>query len=372
MPEVAPLAAVALLIAAPLDAADWSRADPDTPGVYVATGQAWPSEDDMSFRWSGLRIIPRYATVELIATKEFVPNTLTNSFGLKESGDGRVVPFEYSLSEVWSAVEDDPTVVGVVPVGYLERGGVPDVAGLIQIDGKGPQQIMHAPPLTAVYCLDTPRDQPRATEFQWAYNFAIEYDVRLAYTYSPDLSAVQFEGEGISGNRLRREFSACEDKIQAGPRILEPRRREGANGLKDRRSKDILRDDEGNRTRTRRTILVYDLSGDLTFLTTHDVAKLGELADLTSDARFYRRTPAQCARAEAKASGGEGERDPQTGRAAIRSQSCEYWAMVLTSFEHSGLIIRRRPDAPPIRVGRTDSMIGAALIIRSRRPAPVN
>ena len=105
--------------------------------------------------WSALRVSQAEVEIELVATREFVPNNLPNEFGLKRNvSDNVLLPFQFSLDEVWEAAKDDPSVIGVVPVGYLERGGVPDVAGLFQIDGSGQSQVMHAPPLTAIYCLD--------------------------------------------------------------------------------------------------------------------------------------------------------------------------------------------------------------------------
>ena len=181
------------------------------------------------------------------------------------------------------------------------------------------------------------------------------------------MTAVLFGADGApGGDQLRDEFIECADKIQVGPRILEPRRRLGENKLEDRLSKDIDRDDEHFGILTRRTIMIYDLANFLTFLTTHDEdVTLRQLAEMTSDRSFYQADPTQCAEVERKV-GAEGTWDPNAGKRKTRSKSCEYWAVVLTSFEHAGMIFRGDVSAAPHRIGSTDSMIGAALIIRFR------
>lgn len=324
-------------------------------------------------RWSGFRFNGRYTELSLVEVGPLIDQRSGTGAvsDVKQNADGTVSTFDYSLNEVWDLISADPNVIAVIPVGYLERGGVPQIAGLIRVDGEDRNPLMHAPTLTNLFCLDNElRRQRRGlvgeSASQWAYTYPVAYDQSLKYQYVDGLSAVVLDQEGYSSQLQEAEFNACENMIQSGPRIIEPRRRPGENGLDDRRSSEIFLNDDVWELIATRTVMAFDLSGNITIMSSHGPSRLEFFADALESPNFYRSSPKNCQAVELR-SGGDGPLDAQGERTA-RTKACEYWAIALTSFEHSGFILRTSidPTEPPLKFGSVDRTIPAALVLRSR------
>ncbi len=342
--------------------------------IYTTNNQVGDAGSvETGMNWSGFRFGGRETVLSLIEVGPLVDSRLGTSplSDVKRNEDGSVSTFDYSLQEVWDVVSTDLNVIAVIPVGYLERGGIPQIAGLIRIDGKNKNPLMHAPTLTNVFCLDNilrreSRGLVGPEVAQWHYTYPVRYDARKKYQYVSGLSAVVLDQEGYSAQVQENEFEACENLIQSGPRIIEPRRRLGENGLVDRRSTEIRINDQEWGYRASRTVLSFDLRGELTVMSSRGPAKLSYFADVIENPGFYRSSPSNCQKEEMK-SGGDGPTNA-SGKRTPRTKACEYWAIGLTSFEHSGFILRTsaNPNAKPYKFGMVDRTIPSALVLRKR------
>ena len=360
-------------LATPGNATDW-KATSFAGVIYTTDNQIGDSGDvERGMNWSGFRFGGHETELSLVEVGPLIlaQTVSPNASDLKENDDGSVSTFDYSLQEVWDLVSTDPNVIAAIPVGYLERGGVPQIAGLIRIDGEDKNPLMHAPTLTNVFCLDNElRREGRGlvgpNAGQWYYTYPVAYESAKKYQYVDGLSAVVLDQEGYSPQVQANEFKACKNLIQSGPRIIEPRRRPGESGLDDRRSKEIRLNDEEWGYRATRTVMSFDLRGDLTIISSRGPAKLSFFADVVENPSFYGTSATNCQAAEMK-SGGDGPIDA-AGKRTARTKACEYWTIGLTSFEHSGFIIRTSsdPDVRPYTFGRVDRTIPSALVLRKR------
>ncbi len=348
------LTVAALSFAAPANAETvWSSL---YPGVDVARQQSFTSSEDEEIRWSGIRIRTGNAQIELVETQQFLERRISSEAGGKlVSGDqsGLISSFGYSLDEIWAEVQADSDVKAVVPIGYVEESGNPQVAGFFKRLGIVRNPLMNAPNLTAVFCLNaeafrTTRNPERTiTETGVApYLFDVKTTETRQYQYVQGLDRLELQ-EHYGDGRIRQYFNSCRDAIQVGPKVIFPRRQEllagqepSLSGTRRSVDTDYFR---GGRN-AYRTYFLWDLRGDITIITTHTRSSLDVVWELASNRDFFRGN-ASCRGADEL------------------SQACEYWAVALTSFEHSGLIYR---DAAGNRVPlrRTDSVIPAALLIR--------
>ena len=369
-----------------LFAYEWKKTE--TEGLRLSLGQKTgnPESADSGMRWSAFRIDEiSKMHLSLIDVEDFMNNKLASNLRdpLWKNSSGKLSTLKYSLSELWSQLAHDDNVVAVVPVGYLESGGVPQIAGMLRIGGHERNPLMHAPTLTSIFCIDNKARRERVNAnrlkkgeqpitHQWTYTFPVQYNSHFNYKYVKDFSGVAFNLEGPTPINQRIDFKACEDMVQVGPRIIEPRKRKGKNGLRDRRSDEIEKNDEIWKISVPRTILAFDLAQNLTVMTSLGPSKLSFFADVIEDSMFYySATPQSCAAAE-RSVGGDGEVNSD-GHRSIRSKSCEYWAVALTSFEHSGFIVRPSANEmnSEIKIGSTDSTIPAAIIVKKKEAIPI-
>ena len=325
-------------------------------GVDVARYQSFTSTEGEKIQWSGIRIRTGNAQLELVDTQQFLERRISSEAGGKVISGGQsdlISSFGYSLDEIWSEVQTDPDVKAVVPIGYVEESGNPQVAGLFKRLGVIRNPLMNAPNMTAVFCLNaeafrkTKNPERTITETGVApYLFDVKTTESRRYQYLQGLDRLELQ-EHYGDERIREYFNSCRDAIQVGPKVIFPRRQELLAGQEPslagtRRSVDTDYFRDGRNTY--RTYFIWDLRGDITILTTHTRSSLDVVWELASDRDFFRGN-VSCPGADEL------------------SRACEYWAVALTSFEHSGLIYRDAAGNPvPLR--RTDSVIPAALVIR--------
>ena len=370
-------------------------------------GDFWQVNDNLftsqidasrEFIWSGIKFSPQKVTMEMVDVQQYLESendTFASGEKINDAGTG-FSSIQYSLEEVWHTVSADIDVLAVAPLGYLEQKGIPQIAGFFKNGGETLNPIFNAKNLTALLCMDSPafsfthQSPPDQTEIsatispsrpQAPYLFSITYDERRPFTYlsglsaidpndlSPDdLSAEDLSGLPISGqtnlsaidlqetylsDRILRFFESCPDMVQVGPKIVFPRKQEPVSvSNPSRKSRDVTIFED--QRPAYRTVFSWDLSGQITIITTKHPVKLEELWELVSSNEFYR----------GRTCSGS---DPHK-----ISLGCEYWAVVMTSFEHSGLIVRSHATEAPQFIRNTDSTIPAALIIsKSRKVAPV-
>lgn len=310
-------------------------------GSYVTAGEA-------QGYWMGLQLKPDRTSIQLVAVSDFIYSNGDIREGLiRNTETGAISPITFSLTEVWQSVSDDPTVVAVVPVGYLIQEGVPRLAGYLEVSGRELEPLFNAPQLTAIYCVSS-RAFMEAVEFvdftwQVPYLFAIDFPNEASRFRAADLEkALVFDLEEDKADQPAY-FSSCKNQVQIGPRIIEPRGIGAEDNPQNRLSNDIFRFDGGRPTR--RTVITWARNNWLSLISTSEATSLKSLGETISSPVFYASTSPTCG--------------------AGRSLSCEFWAAVATSYEHSGMIVRT-PGGRVHRVGETNSTIGAALIIRSR------
>ncbi|KPA22289.1 hypothetical protein shim_05670 [Shimia sp. SK013] len=326
-------------------------------GVDIAKQQLFISSEGEELSWSGIRIRTGHAQLQLIDTKSFLERlNLSKAGGKSVSGvsSGLISTFGYSLDEVWFEVESDRDVKAVVPIGYVEESGSPQIAGFFKKADSVRNPLMNAPNLTSVFCLNAETfrasNKPDETVFQTGvapYLFDVETRQSGLYQYLDGQESLDLL-EDLSPGRLQGYFDSCQDAVQVGPKVAFPRRQEVTRGREPslagtRRSADtdVFR---GGR-KAYRTYFSWDLRGDITIFTTLSRASLDTVWELISDRDFYRDN------ADCSSSG------------ITLSKACEYWVVALTSFEHSGLIYRDKDgQGQPVR--RTDSVVPAALVVR--------
>lgn len=323
----------------------WER---HSANVYIETQGKLPASGQSESGWLGIQVRPDRSHVELVQVSDFLfRNADLNGNLVRDSDSGNFSPIRYSLDELWDAVQADQDVVAVVPMGYLVQAGVPRVAGYLEIAGREQGPLFNAPQLTAIYCAQSRAFMEAVgfMDFSWQvpYLFAIDFPTEAAKYRTSDLeSALVFDLDEDRADQPAY-FASCQEQIQLGPRILEPRSIGSDNLLPGRLSQDVVVRDR--QAMTRRTVITWARNNWLSIVSTTEPAKLRGLADLISSSEFYEHPTVTCG----------------TGR----SISCEFWAVVATSFEHSGIILRDA-SGQVFRTGETSSTIGAALIIRTR------
>ena len=325
-------------------------------GVDVARNQSFISAQGEKLQWSGIRIITGNAQLELVDTQQFLERRISSEAGGKiVSGDdsGLISSFGYSLDEIWVEIQADSDVKAVVPIGYIEESGSPQVAGFFKRFGVIRNPLMSAPNLTAVFCLNAEAfrtsNNPERTLTETGvapYLFDVKAQDSRRYQYLKGLDQLELK-EHYADDRIQKYFDSCRDAVQVGPKVVFPRRQELLAGHEPslagtRRSVDT--DYFRGGRNAYRTYFIWDLRGDITIVTTHTRSSLDVVWELVSNRDFFR------------------SNESCRGLDDL-SQACEYWAVALTSFEHSGLIYR--DDAGErVSLQRTDSIIPAALIIR--------
>jgi len=318
---------------------------PVSPGINPDTGEP---DIDRDFLWTGIEFDPRHVRWDLVSVSEF----LNDNYDGKQLASGTEYRSrEDSLLDVWDAAQsvyNNP--IAVVPVGYLETRGFPQVAGFLRLNGEQQNPLMSAKNLTAVLCSHSEefRIEKSGPEGQNVpYLFKVNYDNRIPYRYTNDFSLVELRENSNSG-RIERFFIGCEDAVQVGPYVAFPRMQEPVSetGPPTRRSSDV--DVFEAQPEAFRTVLVYSLSGKISVITTLNKTKLEEIWELISSDGYY----------NSSCNNGAGDPDEL-------SIGCEYWAVVLTSFEHSGIIFRNAFDSEETSVRNTRSVIPTALVFRT-------
>ncbi|MFV2054213.1 hypothetical protein [Aliiroseovarius sp. YM-037] len=333
--------AMATMTHATVADADWAEVGQN---IWINGGDQVAEVD-----FAAVRFKPNAVNLSLLEMNSFLNRRFSTAAGLRiNTTTGSSKSIAYSLREVWELVGDDPNVVAVVPVGYLESAGRPQIAGFMRLRDQDQNPLMSAPNLTALYCLDNDawrerQGRTKEDSGQIPYLFAVDFAPGSAFRYLPSLTTLNEEGR--SDGRISGDLDSCENVVQIGPRIIDPRRLSVEVSPRNRVALDVIKDD---RPPQPRVVVSWDLTGHLTFTIIAKPVNLRSVAEMVADAGFYGTTDA-CSQ----------DADPDN-----RSASCEYWAAALTSFEHAGMIIRDGADAEPQIVGQVDTMIPAAIVVR--------
>jgi len=317
-------------------------------GIPLVNGQ------DGNVNYHRIRLSPSEFEVQLVEVRPFLNQSLNITKQTIVSAQGLASTAVYSLREVWDAVYQDPSVVAVVPVGYLESAPDPQIAGYLELGGRRVNPLMNAPNLDAIYCVDNQQFRqsstgvPTPTTAQKPYLFAVTYSPKRPYQYMQNLESVL--NEWPSDSRFDDYFNrGCLDKVQVGPRILNPRQVENQvaqAGIQNRYAPAAI--NEIPEDARARVVISFDLRGKTSITLFPQRTPLLTIAKIISAPAFY---DGRC-----------------QDTADNRSQSCEYWAAALTSFEHAGMIARLE-GGEVVGFGNTNTTIPAVLIIR-RRAAP--
>jgi len=340
--------ALALILAAILLQAPFATAQNTPLGIPLVSAR----EDNANYH--RIRLNPSEYEVQLVEVRPYLTQSLNITKQTIVSEQGLASTAVYSLREVWDAVYQDPRVVAVVPVGYLESAPDPQIAGYLELGGRRANPLMNAPNLDAIYCVDNQQFRQSGTGTQTPstdqkpYLFVVTYSPKRPYQYMQNLQTVL--NEWPSDSRFDDFFnSGCLDMVQVGPRILNPRQVDNQvarGGIHNRYAPEAI--NENPEDARARVVISYDLRGETSITLFPQRTPLLAIAKIISAPAFY------------------GGRCQDT--VDNRSQSCEYWAAALTSFEHAGLIARVQ-GGKVVGYGNTNTTIPAALIIR-RRAAP--
>ncbi len=309
-------------------------------GAYwIEEGRSLPDTDGV--RWSGIRVRRDNTSIQLVELKSYYAEGSSTYSDLKiDPVSGTAHSLRYSLRELWNAVRVDASVLAVIPIGYLELAGSPQTAGYLKIRGIEENPTFNAPNMSAIYCNNNVALSP---ELQSPYLFYVNFDSSMAFRYSKSSETVDLL-ETSEKYFLPTLFAECPEMVQVGPRLIEPRGL-SADRSQGRISRDVLAE---RPPFAPRTIASWDLNAEISFLSTDGAAPLRSIASAIESTDFYTKT--RWCRG--------GGRDPER-----LSKSCEYWSVTLTSFEHSGIIMRGL-SGDDIVFGSVDSVIPCALIVR--------
>ena len=274
---------------------------------------------------------------------------------------------DYSLRNLWRTFSSDHSVVAIIPIGYVEASGFPEYAGFLRVDGRSFKGIMSAPNLTALLCFNNERFRTESDsgpfEGQAPWLFGVRYDPSNKYRYVEGFDQIIFSKyydanapDGVpndvpdeylarSNSWFRSSFSGvnCKDMAQVGPRLIEPHLFSSYAG---QHRLGVSETSPGSISPHHTVVLSYDLNGHLTVTVSQAPVSNYELANAISSDWFY---PHGCT------------------WTLTRSRSCELWAVALTGWDHSGMIVRDmiNPDSFQ-QVGGKGQNVPAIIVLRSR------
>jgi len=340
MLKISTYASLLVLVASTLfaDEYDWGEPNGQLSIQFVSskTDASVPGVTGFAINQVGLQL-------QLMSSASIIERTYpdVSSDWFTSDVDGKRITVEPTVSEVWKIVSKDPSVVALVPIGYSETAGGTEIAGFYRIKGEDSKSIFSAPNMDTVLCLN---DRVREINPKKYFNVPFLFDVNLGgrfnYSYEDDLKSVELDHLGEK-DRWKRTFNTCEDMIQIGFRLIEPRHIFLEDGLTERVVTD-LPVDLGVRTFPL-TAMMFDRNARFSFVRFSDESPT-QAAEILSSEEFQ---PEGCK----KKLGG--------------AQNCEIWSIMLTAFDDAALFVRSEPAQETRIFGKQDVISPAVLILRN-------
>lgn len=273
-----------------------------------------------------------------------------------QTGENRIVT--PSVAEAWNILKKDPSIVAVVPMGFAEVAGDPIIAGYRKVRGEILQDLFSAPNLDTILCLDD-REGRSPYPGQIPFILGIDWDDEPRFRYIEGIDQINFfgtkksstGGEQVDRNRYRETLSACNEVLQVGERIIEPRSPDYypvPSDSKGRISYGPASIEENEPLRAERIVMLYDWNGWLNFIRTSDPAYPHDLGLLLSSPDFYDNRPCKFGR---------------TIRSR-RSISCELWAVTVSAFDGAAIIVRS--EGKELAWGDIQRLTPGVLVIRAK------
>lgn len=274
-----------------------------------------------------------------IIQKEY-PNLSQDYFTVNEKGER--ISVRPTVSEVWKIVSRRSDVVGLVPVGYSETAGSSEIAGFYRIGGQSYNSVFSAPNMDTIVCLnDLEREGHDDQNFDVPFLFEANVGPRYSYTYQDGVDPVEFDHLDTP-NRWRDTFRACNDMIQVGFRLVDPRHIMRHHGRSTRLVKRLPVDLSVKTFAL--TAMMFDRNARFSFVRFGDISPVTAGKILSSN-EFQEKT---CSRSVSGAS------------------NCEIWATMLTAFDDAAMFVRSSPDADLVVYGNPD-VISPAVLVLARR-----
>ncbi|OBY25608.1 hypothetical protein [Leisingera sp. JC1] len=261
--------------------------------------------------------------------------------------DGSRISVNPTIANVWSILSRDSTVLGIVPVGYSETAGSPDIAGYYRIDGVSFNSVFSAPNMDTVLCLDDlNRDNANKQNFNVPFLFEANVGPRYTYTYDEEKTPVQLDYLDTE-NRWGETFAACQDMIQTGFRLIQPQHIMVQNRNATRAIEELPLDLSIKSFPL--TAMMFDRNARFSFVRFGNIGPISAAEILSSDA-FQQ---SDCIR-------------------SLRgAKNCEIWATMLTAFDDAAMVIRSGPEDDPTFFG-DPQVISPAVLVLSMRPLPLS
>ncbi|MEQ5872678.1 hypothetical protein J4E08_22730 [Sagittula sp. NFXS13] len=260
--------------------------------------------------------------------------------------DGKRISVKPTVSNVWSLLSKDKNILGVVPIGYSEVAGSPEVAGYHKIDGVSYNSLFSAPNMDTIFCLDD-LDRKYATDQNFSVPFLLEANVgpRYTYTYEEDRIPAKLNYLDVE-DRWKNTFDACENMIQTGFRLIEPLHILIQNGATSRTIQKLPADVSLGTFPL--TAIMFDRNARFNFVRFGNINPISA-AEVLSSMQFQQ---SECSR-------------------SVRgAEHCEIWATMLTAFDDAAMIVRAGPNFEHSVFGNKEVIAPAVLVLSKRRPYP--
>ncbi len=282
--------------------------------------------------------------LELRSASEIIemeyPNLSQDYFTVNEKGER--ISVRPTVAEVWKIISKETDVLGLVPIGYSETAGSAEIAGFFRISGQSFNSVYSAPNMDTVLCLDDKdRENIESQNFDVPFLFEANVGPKFTYSYSQGIDPVELDHKEIP-DRWLATFNACDDMIQVGFRLINPRHILANRNLPQRLVTELPINLSNESFAL--TAMMFDRNARFTFLRFGDVSPL-TAGKILSSSKFQEKP---CAR---KVSG---------------ASNCEIWATMLTAFDDAAMFVRTSADESVFSYGNPNVVSPAVLVLRKR------
>ena len=331
----------------PLPSIAWEEIDADIGLEINRNASLTPPETERTIKYSAARLHQHGLQLDLVTLNELLSEEYENlgpdNVVLLEDGMERV-SIRPTVGTAWDLLNEDPNVVGVVPIGFSEVAGSTDVAGFIRSTTLKQESIFSAPNLDTLLCLNDVEyvsknvNKDELVDFDYPSLFRIKQSQPYSYRYLDDLETIDFVGK--SGD-LESRFESCEKMIQTGFRVIDSFPMLTLNSQTNRLSYDEM----SHKRSYYLNVMVFDVKERFSFV--HFLSEVSPYEAglaISSDAFF-----------------GEDCSNPvELGR------SCEIWAVTVSAFDQAGMVFRTSQEESERWIGERDVISPAVLVLRQR------
>ena len=348
----------------------WEETQPGS-GFWFRMSGTLPTSDGGKVPYEALKFDRKRYFYELVLLedlfdKAYPDRTPEGIVYDDETDTSRVL--QPTVSEAWRLLEKDQEIVALIPAWFSAVSGDARIVGLLKKEGKVSQGIFAAPNLDTAFCLDDRDAHDRLSRAGRSYDgqipflIPIRYDAPTSYSYLGDLDALDLSTSDGGEQGLRETFEKCDEIIQIGYRLVEPNGRTGDTDAPGR-----LTNGPASMKKLRphaRVVMLYDGNGHLNIVQVMAPAHLYDVGRHLASWDYY--GDITCRYPDRRVRPGKD----------TRSRSCEIWAVTLSAYENTPLLIRRsfvypgETDTSPIVWGDWERPTPALLVVRRAAPRP--